>query len=412
MARLLDLDRASSRNSHGIGERGAHWGGGVWMGSRDLARFGLRYLNGGAWNGRRLLSPSGLRAPVSHASTTPMYGYLWWLQHDAQGQQVSFAAQGGGARQVIVIPDYDMVIAFKWLQDEVWMEFLERTLGDGAGGGFVDADRAVAGGDAVMAQEGGALVFPGAGHTKDRDGAGRFASRFETAADDAAGDKIGARVVDHVHDDGDTLDAWLAEQQAGERRDLAHAGVAADLAVVGGTATAGVDGVEGGEAGAAAADEQRKRALELDDAPRDPAVVGAVDAHGLQLEGTRLAVAAGGGIDVEVTEHGPLAKERVVVALDAGIESDPAAIGGAREGVDLGQEQVAAREEPPEAGEDGSERFLQPEVLRGGEGGEGNAHGVARGGLDVDAPRERGEGGGAACAVVVGDAEEALAVGA
>ena len=108
---------------------GAHWGGGVWMGSRDLARFGLLYLNGGAWKDRRLLSGEWIARTRTPCERNPMYGYLWWLQHDAAGRQVSFAAQGGGAHQAIVIPAYDMVIAFKWLQDRVWMEFLERALG-------------------------------------------------------------------------------------------------------------------------------------------------------------------------------------------------------------------------------------------------------------------------------------------
>ena len=47
-----------------------------------------------------------------------------------------------------------------------------------------------------------------------------------------------------------------------------------------------------------------------------------------------------------------LAEEAVVVELDAGVEGYPAAIGRAREGVDLGEQQVPLREEPPEARED------------------------------------------------------------
>ncbi len=53
----------------------AHWGGGVWMGSGDFARFGLLYVNDGAWDGRQLLSQDRIgrtRVPSEH---TPMDGY-------------------------------------------------------------------------------------------------------------------------------------------------------------------------------------------------------------------------------------------------------------------------------------------------------------------------------------------------
>ena len=272
-----------------------------------------------------------------------------------------------------------------------------------------------------MAEEGGALRFPRPGHAEDGDRARRFEARLEAALDDAPRDEVGARVVDHVHDDGDALDGGLLQQQAGEGGDLAHAGIAADLAVVGGAAPVRADGVEGGEAGPAPADQERERAIKADDAPGHAAVVGAVDARRLQLEVADLAVGAGGGIDAEFAQRLALAVEGVVVDFGAGVEGDPAAIGGAGERVDLGEQQVAFAEEPPEAGEDGGQLdqlapgeaeggdgFLQPEVLGGVEGGEGDAGGRGRFRLDVDAAGEGGDGGGAARAVVVDDAEVAL----
>ena len=71
---------------------GAHWGGGVWMGSRDRTRFGLLYVNDGARDVRQLLSQDWIRQTCVPSEHNPMYGYLWGLRHDADGHEVSFAA--------------------------------------------------------------------------------------------------------------------------------------------------------------------------------------------------------------------------------------------------------------------------------------------------------------------------------
>jgi hypothetical protein len=57
-----------------------------------------------------------------------MYGYGWWLQHDAQGHKVSFAAAGGGHHACFVVPRHDLVVIVRWLADNSWIEFLNRCL--------------------------------------------------------------------------------------------------------------------------------------------------------------------------------------------------------------------------------------------------------------------------------------------
>ena len=49
---------------------GSHWGGGVFIGSRDQARIGLLMLRGGVWNGRRLLSRSYLDQALARRPRT------------------------------------------------------------------------------------------------------------------------------------------------------------------------------------------------------------------------------------------------------------------------------------------------------------------------------------------------------
>ena len=58
----------------------------VYTNARDLARFGLLYLNGGMWNGERLLSEEWIefaRTPApSTAEIGNFYGGQWWLVSD------------------------------------------------------------------------------------------------------------------------------------------------------------------------------------------------------------------------------------------------------------------------------------------------------------------------------------------
>jgi hypothetical protein len=82
----------------------------------------------GQWNGVRVLSESWIDALRTPCSLNPMYGLMWWLQHDASGRQVCFAAQGGGAHQCIVVPDHDLVVVVRWIRDDAWPAFLDRAL--------------------------------------------------------------------------------------------------------------------------------------------------------------------------------------------------------------------------------------------------------------------------------------------
>ena len=58
---------------------GTRWGGGMWINSWDMARFGYLWLRGGKWGEQAdpaaRLREGGL-GPSAHG---PDYGYLWWL---------------------------------------------------------------------------------------------------------------------------------------------------------------------------------------------------------------------------------------------------------------------------------------------------------------------------------------------
>lgn len=71
------------------------------MRPRDLAKFGLLYLEGGAWNGEQVVPADWVEASISGSS----YGYLWWMYGNG-----AYAAHGYPGQRIVVIPDLEMVV--------------------------------------------------------------------------------------------------------------------------------------------------------------------------------------------------------------------------------------------------------------------------------------------------------------
>ena len=87
----------------------------MWTTARDLARFGLLYLNDGVWNGTRIL-PAGWRDYVTRASGPQPaggfgYGATFWLLNKVPGVPAdTFAAIGNRGQYVVIIPSRNIVI--------------------------------------------------------------------------------------------------------------------------------------------------------------------------------------------------------------------------------------------------------------------------------------------------------------
>ena len=87
---------------------GSHWGGGLWMSSRDHARFGALIARGGRWNGRQLVPAEWIAELRRPCALNPEYGLLWWLntgrRHLPSAPESSFAARGLAATSSGSIP--------------------------------------------------------------------------------------------------------------------------------------------------------------------------------------------------------------------------------------------------------------------------------------------------------------------
>ena len=109
---------------------GTRWGGGLWINSEDLARFGLLILNHGRWRDRQLVSEQWLKDAVKPSAHGPDYGYLWWLNTRKQqwpsGPATSFAAIGNGGNTIWIDPEHDIVFVWHWHQGQAMDGMIQR----------------------------------------------------------------------------------------------------------------------------------------------------------------------------------------------------------------------------------------------------------------------------------------------
>lgn len=100
---------------------GTRWGGGIWINSEDLARFGLLALNRGKWGNQQIVSDRWWTEALAPSTTanSPDYGYLWWLntkKGSPNAPATSFQARGNGSNTIYVDPDNDIVFVWHWHQ--------------------------------------------------------------------------------------------------------------------------------------------------------------------------------------------------------------------------------------------------------------------------------------------------------
>jgi CubicO group peptidase (beta-lactamase class C family) len=124
----------------------------VFISAREMARFGLLFLNQGRWNGEQLIAESWVAEatqvhvpatmpwaqPESEIDGRGVYGFNWWrngLKPDGARKlpaapEGTFWASGHNNNKCFIIPEWDMVIVRLGLdgkaKDEVWNAFLAK----------------------------------------------------------------------------------------------------------------------------------------------------------------------------------------------------------------------------------------------------------------------------------------------
>ena len=117
------LDRIGMRNTLVSADRFGDFilSSQVYTNARDLARFGLLYLQNGLWDGERLISEDWIEfvrtpAPAS-AATGNQYGGQFWLVPDDRTDvpKDAYATSGNRGQYTIIVPSHDLVIVRRGL---------------------------------------------------------------------------------------------------------------------------------------------------------------------------------------------------------------------------------------------------------------------------------------------------------
>jgi CubicO group peptidase (beta-lactamase class C family) len=94
---------------------GAHWGGGMWISARDMARFGLLTLRRGRWGDQQILSEEWVSMALTPTPVRQTYGFMNW---DIRANGVDFAHSGTG-NVIYVYPELDLVVVMRWVGNPV-----------------------------------------------------------------------------------------------------------------------------------------------------------------------------------------------------------------------------------------------------------------------------------------------------
>jgi len=93
----------------------------VYTNARDLARFGLLYLQNGLWDGERLISQDWIdfvRTPApATAHRGNFYGGQFWLVPDDREDvpRTAYSTAGNRGQYVVIVPSHDLVIVRRGL---------------------------------------------------------------------------------------------------------------------------------------------------------------------------------------------------------------------------------------------------------------------------------------------------------
>ena len=100
---------------------GGHWGGGLFISTRDHARFGYLFLRNGRWKDRQILRDDWVARATTPVAIQPNYGFMWWLNTGRErfpsAPESSFFALGAGSTSTIwVDPEHDLVVVSRWVE--------------------------------------------------------------------------------------------------------------------------------------------------------------------------------------------------------------------------------------------------------------------------------------------------------
>jgi CubicO group peptidase (beta-lactamase class C family) len=110
---------------------GGHSGGGLFINTEDMARFGLLFLNKGKWKNQQLISEKWIQEATASSTANANYGYMWWLNKDVATSNFSnlspngYYASGFGGNHIFVEAEHQLLIVVRWFDYEKSNEFVK-----------------------------------------------------------------------------------------------------------------------------------------------------------------------------------------------------------------------------------------------------------------------------------------------
>jgi CubicO group peptidase (beta-lactamase class C family) len=115
---------------------GGHWGGGMWISARDMARFGYLTLNRGRWRAKQILSEQWIAMATTPGVNTA-YGFCNYYLNTGRralpsAPEQAFYHLGNGNNIVYVDAVNDLVIVARWINSTRSLDSMVKAILDGA----------------------------------------------------------------------------------------------------------------------------------------------------------------------------------------------------------------------------------------------------------------------------------------
>src|SRR5580765_5571108 len=115
----VDIDGQKVQSVSG----GGHWGGGMFINSYDMARFGYMYLRNGKWKDKQIMSEKWIKMARTPGSDNKTYGFAnWYLNTDQKplpaAPETVVRFVGNGSNIIYIDWDNDIVAVFRWIRGD------------------------------------------------------------------------------------------------------------------------------------------------------------------------------------------------------------------------------------------------------------------------------------------------------
>jgi len=115
----VDIDGKKVQSVSG----GGHWGGGMFMNSYDMARFGYLFLRNGKWKDKPIVSEKWIQMARTPGSDNNTYGYANWYLNTGRkplpaAPETAVRFVGNGSNIIYIDWDNDIVAVFRWIRGD------------------------------------------------------------------------------------------------------------------------------------------------------------------------------------------------------------------------------------------------------------------------------------------------------